>query len=302
MHDVPLAAFMADGLRVIASKIGNPLMLDSYTDTMCRGEKVQDEGYTFEKVHIEYEWKPSHCLNCKTFCHAAEVCPLVVKTQPKKDVEVQSNGFKTVKGQNKGKKHSEMRYVKNNNPFSVLAKESTSGLKDNEDGNTFGGGDLDTSDLSKYINASMQDFNECISNIEVDDVNSTDHAPVVLKIHRVTKEKPKPFKFFNFLVYKPEFMDVMNENWCVNISGHNMFKLVKKMWCRKKSFCKLLRSQGNLYEKVVRLRHELDEVQKALDKDLYSPILRDEEEIYLSVFTQDTLDLERFLKQKSKID
>ncbi|GKD64761.1 RNA-directed DNA polymerase, eukaryota, reverse transcriptase zinc-binding domain protein, partial [Tanacetum coccineum] len=168
----------------------------------------------------------------------------------------------------------------------------------------------DTYAGSKDINASMRDFNECISSIKVDDVNSTglqftwnqkpraergilkkidrvmgnvefsseypgsyaifqpyrisDHAPTVLKIHRVTKEKPKPFKFFNFLVYKPEFMDVMNENWC------------------------------NLHEKVVRLHHELDEVQKVLDKDPSSSIMRDKEAIYLSAFTQATLDQERF--------
>ena len=35
MHDAPLAAFTADGLSVIASTIGNPLMLDAYSSTMC---------------------------------------------------------------------------------------------------------------------------------------------------------------------------------------------------------------------------------------------------------------------------
>ncbi|KAJ0615164.1 hypothetical protein HanIR_Chr02g0070901 [Helianthus annuus] len=35
MHDVPLAAFTEDGLSLVASKIGVPKMLDSYTATMC---------------------------------------------------------------------------------------------------------------------------------------------------------------------------------------------------------------------------------------------------------------------------
>ncbi|GJY38271.1 RNA-directed DNA polymerase, eukaryota, reverse transcriptase zinc-binding domain protein [Tanacetum coccineum] len=176
---------------------------------------------------------------------------------------------------------------------------------------------------SKDTNISMREFNACISDIEVEDLNSTclhftwnkkpraergilkkidrvmcnidfnteypgsyaifqpyrisNHAHAVLKIHKVTKDKPKPFKFFNFLVYKPEFMDMVNEHWGVN-------------------------SQGNLHERVVKLRHELDEVQNALDKDPFSLTLREEETTYLSAFTQAALNEERFLKQKSKIE
>ena len=70
----------------------------------------------------------------------------------------------------------------------------------------------------------------------------------------------------------------------------------------KKPFRKLLKSQGNLHDRVVKLRHELDEVQKALDKNPSSTILREEEAVYLTAFTQATLDEERFLKQRSKID
>ncbi|KAJ0955350.1 hypothetical protein HanPSC8_Chr01g0001871 [Helianthus annuus] len=35
MHDVPLPAFTEDGLSLLASRIGTPKMLDSYTATMC---------------------------------------------------------------------------------------------------------------------------------------------------------------------------------------------------------------------------------------------------------------------------
>ncbi|GKA48743.1 cytochrome P450 [Tanacetum coccineum] len=38
-HDVPVTAFSEDGLSVIATKLGTPLMLDSYTSDMCAGEK-----------------------------------------------------------------------------------------------------------------------------------------------------------------------------------------------------------------------------------------------------------------------
>nr|GEW43241.1 hypothetical protein [Tanacetum cinerariifolium] len=44
--------------------------------------------------------------------------------------------------------------------------------------------------------------------------------------------------------------------------------------------------EGNLYERVVSLRHELDEVQKALDKDPLPKLLRGEEAVYLKSFNE----------------
>ena len=35
LNDVPLVAGTSDRLSIIATKIGTPMMLDSYTNTMC---------------------------------------------------------------------------------------------------------------------------------------------------------------------------------------------------------------------------------------------------------------------------
>lgn len=64
----------------------------------------------------------------------------------------------------------------------------------------------------------------------------SDHAPAVLKVYNVSNDKPRPFKFLNFLAYKHEFMKVMEENWNVNVHEHNMFKLVNKMKFLKRRF------------------------------------------------------------------
>lgn len=81
-----------------------------------------------------------------------------------------------------------------------------------------------------------------------------------MKVYKHSKDEPKPFKFFYFLAYKPEFVEIVEGNWTANIHEHNMFKLVKKMSLLKKPFRKLLRSKGNLHDWVARLRHELYEV------------------------------------------
>ncbi|GKC37159.1 putative RNA-directed DNA polymerase, eukaryota, reverse transcriptase zinc-binding domain protein [Tanacetum coccineum] len=70
----------------------------------------------------------------------------------------------------------------------------------------------------------------------------------------------------------------------------------------KKPLRKLLHAQGNIHDRVTKLRTELDEVQTALDRNPSSTMLREEDGVYLTAFTQALLDKERFLKQKSKID
>ncbi|GJR26585.1 hypothetical protein Tco_1102817 [Tanacetum coccineum] len=130
LHDVLLATFTADGLSVIASRIGMPLMLDSYTCTMCTESwgmssyaramikieakvefkdsvvvvvlNIDDEGYTCAKITVECKWKPLLCLTCKTFDHSTEACPQAVKVVPNKHVETQDDSFQVVKGKKEG--------------------------------------------------------------------------------------------------------------------------------------------------------------------------------------------------------
>nr|GEY40177.1 reverse transcriptase domain, reverse transcriptase zinc-binding domain protein [Tanacetum cinerariifolium] len=66
--------FTANGLSVIASKIAVP--------------NLEGDGYTCVTVNVEYEWKLPHYTTCKTFCHAAYACPLIVKEQPMKVVNM----------------------------------------------------------------------------------------------------------------------------------------------------------------------------------------------------------------------
>ncbi|GKB67737.1 hypothetical protein Tco_0929149 [Tanacetum coccineum] len=65
---------------------------------------------------------------------------------------------------------------------------------------------------------------------------------------------------------------------------------------------KLLHDQGNLHERVEKLRMELDTVQKALDSNPADLILREEEGAYVQAFNEVKLDEERFLKQKAKVE
>ena len=55
-----------------------------------------------------------------------------------------------------------------------------------------------------------------------------------------------------------------------------------------------MKVQGNLFDKVIKLREELDEIQTALDKDSTNMELRVEESHYLKAFNDAVIDEERF--------
>ncbi|GJW97901.1 transposon ty3-G gag-pol polyprotein [Tanacetum coccineum] len=103
LHGVPVTAFSEDGLSTIATKLGTPLMLDSYKADMCMQSwgrssyaramiklttdvelkdnivaampKITGEGYYTCNIRVEYEWKTSRCACCTVFGHVLEECP-----------------------------------------------------------------------------------------------------------------------------------------------------------------------------------------------------------------------------------
>ncbi|XP_022030437.1 uncharacterized protein LOC110931348 [Helianthus annuus] len=102
-HEVPIAAYTEDGLSLIATTIGEPKALDSFTTSMCVDmwgrssfaralveisadsefkeeltiavPRLDGDGFIKEKVYVEYEWCPHRCERCRVFGHTNECCP-----------------------------------------------------------------------------------------------------------------------------------------------------------------------------------------------------------------------------------
>ncbi|GJT62554.1 reverse transcriptase domain-containing protein [Tanacetum coccineum] len=134
LHEVPLIAYSEDGLSLITTQIGKPLMLDTYMSSMCcealgrinfaralikvssnldfkkevtMAVPNEDEtDYTREVISVEYEWQPTRCADCKKFGHSSDSCPKIVR-EPVTSIptNTKSDGFTDVKRKkNKGKK------------------------------------------------------------------------------------------------------------------------------------------------------------------------------------------------------
>ncbi|GJU58037.1 hypothetical protein Tco_1235803 [Tanacetum coccineum] len=96
-HGVPVTDFSEDGLSAIATKLGTPLMLDSYTTDWGRSSYailgtplMIGEGHYTCNVRVEYEWKPPRCSSCKVFRHIHEECPKNTGAFEKKTVKKHS--------------------------------------------------------------------------------------------------------------------------------------------------------------------------------------------------------------------
>ncbi|XP_021992554.1 uncharacterized protein LOC110889344 [Helianthus annuus] len=129
----------------------------------------------------------------------------------------------------------------------------------------------------------------------------SDHAPAILKLFSMSTDRPKPFKFPNFIVTKPEFRQAVMSEWTKTVEGATMFSVVKKMKGLKSHFRRILRNQGNLHKRVTDLRNELDQIQKQVEAHPFDSAIRSSETICLRDFKSAVYDEECFLKQKSKV-
>nr|GFC88879.1 hypothetical protein [Tanacetum cinerariifolium] len=139
----------------------------------------------------------------------------------------------------------------------------------------------------------MCDFKDCVKKIEVIDINS-------FGLHYTWNQKPKGS---NGVLKKLDCI-MGNIGFIDNFPGEVLGDFVLSMEHPKnlkKPLRKLLHDQGNLHDRVNRLRVELDVVQKALDLDPSNSLLRDEEAVYIQAFNDAKIDEERFLRQKAKI-
>ncbi|GJZ83287.1 zinc knuckle CX2CX4HX4C containing protein [Tanacetum coccineum] len=129
LYNVPVVAYSEVGLSLITTQIGKPIMLDSYTSSICMtswgkkeyaralievsAEEILLEsmviaipfgdgtGHSLATIDIEYEWRPPRCDNCRIFDHTNESCP---KNPKVAEASKENNdGFTEVKKKKKGK-------------------------------------------------------------------------------------------------------------------------------------------------------------------------------------------------------
>nr|GEW63044.1 hypothetical protein [Tanacetum cinerariifolium] len=129
----------------------------------------------------------------------------------------------------------------------------------------------------------------------------SDHSQAVIIFPNSMKKKNTAFKFANFVADKDDFKTIVEKEWRTKVGGFQMFQLVKKLRNLKVHLKKLSWQNGNLFEKVDKIRDNLKNIQRDIDKDPYNKALRKEDVAILKEYMTTREDEEKILFQKSKI-
>nr|GEY28435.1 RNA-directed DNA polymerase, eukaryota, reverse transcriptase zinc-binding domain protein [Tanacetum cinerariifolium] len=95
--------------------------------------------------------------------------------------------------------------------------------------------------------------------------------------------------------------DLVMGKWGLEVQGHHMYRLVKKLKALKPHLNKLNWKNGNLFEKVTILKTKLHDVQRRIDLDLANKDLRINEVELLREYKEVAMNEEKLLRQKTKV-
>nr|GEU32804.1 hypothetical protein [Tanacetum cinerariifolium] len=102
LYNVLVLAYSEDGLTLIGTQI----------EVIMAILEEEGDGYIKEVVRVEYEWKPPHCVDCKSFGHDTNLCPKRVREEGPKNsardaktttMEENDDGFTEVMSRKKNK-------------------------------------------------------------------------------------------------------------------------------------------------------------------------------------------------------
>nr|GEW67696.1 hypothetical protein [Tanacetum cinerariifolium] len=161
--DSELNTIKGQGLSLIATQIGKPIMLDAFTSSMCTQDwgrvgyaraliKISSDKelkqevimavlnledtlaeHTMVTIQVEYEWRQPICLECHVFGHATEQCPKRSPEGKAYGTTKNNKGFKV----NNSKQQVRYQIVRNNNKKHADKETQTGDSGDMEVRNIF---------------------------------------------------------------------------------------------------------------------------------------------------------------------
>ncbi|KAK2653179.1 hypothetical protein Ddye_013035 [Dipteronia dyeriana] len=130
----------------------------------------------------------------------------------------------------------------------------------------------------------------------------SDHCPSAVKLGLQGIKKNHPFKFFNFLTDRADFLQLVERCWQEQVHGIMQYKLCFKLRNLKKVLKTLNNDEvGNLTTNSIEAKAALDDCQRLLDQRLLDSNLRNRENELLSYYTLTLQAKEDLLRQKSRI-
>nr|GEZ02384.1 hypothetical protein [Tanacetum cinerariifolium] len=130
----------------------------------------------------------------------------------------------------------------------------------------------------------------------------SNHSPIILRLPNGMARRKKAFRFSNFVTDKKEFLPIVKKAWEVEIEGNMMYRVVKKLKLMKPYMNKLSWKDGNIFERVTKLRECLKNIQAKVDKYPHNEDIKVKSFKILSEYYVAMKDENNLLMQKSKME
>ncbi|KAJ9541737.1 hypothetical protein OSB04_028243 [Centaurea solstitialis] len=129
----------------------------------------------------------------------------------------------------------------------------------------------------------------------------SDHSPGVFGFKGGKRKRKMGFKFENFLVDHPSFIETVKRGWDVPVEGTFMYRVTTRLKALKEPLRKLRRSYGNLSSKANDLKEELNVIQLACDLDPFNEDLREDLQAIRLAYQKVCSDENEALRQRAKV-
>ncbi|GJW51260.1 hypothetical protein Tco_0092611 [Tanacetum coccineum] len=171
------------------------------------------------------------------------------------------------------------------------------------------------SNRGSSITEDIKDFIDCVNQVEVEDIGSSGsfytwtkilknpNNSILKKLDRImvseqfltSLKMPKSFRFANYTVDKPEFINEVTNRWKYQVEGHKMFCITKKLNQLKSLLNKLNWKHEDLTFRAEQLRIKLQEVQSQVEKDPYNKHVKSKAVLILDEYNEAVQDEEKLL-------
>ncbi|GJV27431.1 RNA-directed DNA polymerase, eukaryota, reverse transcriptase zinc-binding domain protein [Tanacetum coccineum] len=130
----------------------------------------------------------------------------------------------------------------------------------------------------------------------------SDHSPAILRIPNAVNAKKKAFGFSNFVIDKREFLLIVRDVWQVEIEGFIMYQVVKKLKLMKARLNHLSWQNGDVFDRVTKLKEQLKSVQHEVDCNPHNEVIKTKSCKVLNDYNEARRDEKSLLMQKAKVE
>ncbi|GJV56808.1 RNA-directed DNA polymerase, eukaryota, reverse transcriptase zinc-binding domain protein [Tanacetum coccineum] len=161
--------------------------------------------------------------------------------------------------------------------------------------------------LRKQLSADLSNYKTICNNnpwVIMGDLNIDDVASTRLQ-YTWTRSLLNPnssiLKKIDRVMDKEEFKSIVEEKWNIEVEDFAMFKLVKRLKAMKPIINNLNWKNRNLSDKVKKLKKDIDEIQRCIDKDPQNKTLRKQGVAILGEYFVALEDEEKLMFQRAKV-